>query len=96
MIFPTIHLNGTDGTVLRDAYTHAYEAVRAATTALADVPVNGRDYYPQGSHAGAAAYNEHSERVRHLTRIAEELHEIVSNIDEQMDARVRPSAARNP
>ena len=89
MLLPTIHLNGTDPQTLLDAYTAAYEAARTAATALADVPVNGRDYYLQGSLAWTAAYSEHSERVRHLLRIAEELHQIISHIDAEMDARRR-------
>ncbi len=87
MRLPTIHLNGTDPQTLLDAYTAAHEAVRAATTALDAIPVNARDYYPQGDRAAFDAYREHSERIRHLAALAEELHQVISHIDAEMDAR---------
>lgn len=89
MLLPTIHLNGTDPQTLHDAYSAAYEAVRAATTALDAIPVNARDYYPQGGRAATDAYREHSERIQQLVTLAENLHQIISHIDAEMDARRR-------
>lgn len=89
MLLPTIHLNGTDPQTLHDAYTTAYEAVRAATTALDAIPVNARDYYPQGDRAAFDAYREQSARIAQLAWIAEELHQVISHIDAEMDARRR-------
>ena len=44
---PTIHLNGTAFTTLRDEYAAAYDAIDKAMAALASATLNGRDYYPQ-------------------------------------------------
>lgn len=48
---PTIHLNGTSGTDLRDGYAAAYDAIEKAMQALAKAESNGRDFYPQGPDA---------------------------------------------
>jgi len=48
---PTIHLNGTGFTSLRDGYAAAYDAIDAAMKALGNAESNGRDFYPQGPEA---------------------------------------------
>jgi hypothetical protein len=48
---PTIHLNGTSFTDLRDGYAAAYDAIDKAIDALANAESNGRDFYPQGPDA---------------------------------------------
>ena len=44
---PTIHLNGTGFTTLRDEYAAAYDAIDKAIDALAAATCNGRDF-PNG------------------------------------------------
>jgi len=48
---PTIHLNGTGFTDLRDGYAAACDAIDKAIDALAKAESNGRDFYPQGPDA---------------------------------------------
>jgi len=48
---PTLHLNGTSKTDLRDGYAAAYDAINNAIDALAKAESNGRDFYPQGPDA---------------------------------------------
>jgi hypothetical protein len=48
---PTIHLNGTSFTDLRDGYAAAYDAIEEAMEALGKAESNGRDFYPQGPEA---------------------------------------------
>jgi hypothetical protein len=56
---PTIHLNGTGFTDLRDGYAAAYDAIDKAIDALAKAELNGRDFYPQ---APGAYYQARAER----------------------------------
>ena len=44
---PTIHLNGTGATTLRDEYAAAYDAIGKAVDALVAATCNGRDF-PNG------------------------------------------------
>ena len=55
---PTIHLNGTGFTDLRDGYAAAYDAIDKAIDALANAELNGRDFYPQGPDAYYQARQE--------------------------------------
>jgi len=89
VILPTIHLNGTDPQALREGYVAAAEAVRAAISALEAVPLNGRDYYPQGDAAYGVAFREHGNRVWALTEVYREMHQIIDHIDEAIEARRR-------
>ena len=63
---PTIHLNGTSGTTLRDEYAAAYDAIGAAMHALVNATLHGRDFYPQGSEA---YYQARKERVEALSKL---------------------------
>jgi hypothetical protein len=63
---PTIHLNGTGFTTLRDEYAAAYDAIDKAINALADATLNGRDYYPQPE---GAYYQARSERDAALDQL---------------------------
>lgn len=56
---PTVHLNGTGFTDLRDGYAAAYDAIDKAIDALAKAELNGRDFYPQ---APGAYYQARDER----------------------------------
>jgi hypothetical protein len=55
---PTVHLNGTGFTDLRDGYAAAYDAIDKAMDALAKAELNGRDFYPQGPDAYYQARKE--------------------------------------
>lgn len=55
---PTIHLNGTGFTTLRDEYAAAYKAIDKAIDALADATLNGRDFYTQAPGAYHQARDE--------------------------------------
>ena len=58
---PTIHLNGTGFTDLRDSYAAAHDAIDKAIDALAKAELNGRDFYPQGPDAYSQARKERDE-----------------------------------
>lgn len=82
MIKPTIHLNGSPASSLRDGYMEAFEAVRKAQEALQTrTSPHGRDYYPQGSHALEGAIGEHYSRVQRLSEISSELLELAEHCD---------------
>lgn len=65
---PTIHLNGTGFTTLRDEYAAAYDAINKAIDALAAATMNGRDYYPQPA---GAFYKARDERQAALDKLSE-------------------------
>jgi hypothetical protein len=65
---PTVHLNGTSFTDLRDEYAAAYDAIDKAIDALAAATMNGRDYYPQGADA---FYQARDERQAALDKLRE-------------------------
>ena len=60
---PTIHLNGSSADALLDGWIEAQEALRGAGKTLERLPVNARDYYPQGP----AAYGEVVARLQEMT-----------------------------
>jgi hypothetical protein len=65
---PTIHLNGTGFTTLRDEYAAAYDAIDKAIDTLAAATLNGRDYYPQPE---GAYYQARDERQAALDKLRE-------------------------
>ena len=65
---PTIHLNGTGFTTLRDGYVDAYKAIDKAIDALVKAELNGRDFYPQGPDA---FYKARDERQAALDKLRE-------------------------
>lgn len=86
-ILPTIHLNGSSPERLRDDYSTARNAVRAALRAVESIDFNGRDYYPQGPNAFRLAQLAHESRCNNLLAVARELEEIELHIQDQIDAR---------
>lgn len=82
---PTIHLNGTDGAVLRDTYRAAHDAMRVAMTALSDAAPNERDYYVQTPNGFSDARKQHEARVAALQKIDDELTEILCAIEDHLD-----------
>jgi UDP-N-acetylmuramyl pentapeptide synthase len=73
---PTIHLNGTGFTTLRDEYAAAYDAIDKAIDALAATTANGRDFYPQGADA---YYRHRDERQAALDKLRE-AHQYVGEV----------------
>lgn len=73
MIFPTVHLNGTNRGVLIEQLLAARDAVNNAMEALRNAAPNGRDYYPQGSRMIYQATDEHVARMLKLEEVHREL-----------------------
>jgi hypothetical protein len=65
---PTVHLNGTGFTDLRDGYAAAYDAIDKAIDALGKAELNGRDFYPQGPDAYYQARKERNEAFENLSK----------------------------
>ena len=80
---PTIHLNGTGFTTLRDEYAAAYDAIDKAIDALAAATMNGRDYYPQGADAFYKARDERQAALNKLREAHEYVGEMLAGICDQ-------------
>jgi hypothetical protein len=80
MIFPTIHLNGTNAQDLLEDQLKAMNAIRNAIQALQNAGPNGRDYYPQGSQAFQHAQEEHEQRLLVLRNVLAELETIAEHV----------------
>ena len=63
---PTIHLNGTGASTLRDEYNKVRMAAVATASALADATCNARDFYPQAPGAFQQAQADRREMFRLL------------------------------
>lgn len=84
MTLPTIHLNGTSPDRLIADLCAASSALDAAYEALKQTAPNGRDWYPQGPAAMAAAEAEHMSRLRRVDEVKKEVDELTFAIS-QMD-----------
>ena len=82
MQLPTIHLNGTSKARLIEGLCNAAAALDAAYNALKQTAPNGRDYYPQGPAALAQAEKEHSDRLRRVDAVKDEVDKLTVAIDE--------------
>lgn len=82
--FPTIHLNGTGFTTLRDEYAAAYDAIGKARDALAAATLNGRDYYPQAAGAYHQARAERDQALASLSEAHQYVAEMLAGICDQM------------
>ncbi len=80
---PTIHLNGTGFTTLRDEYAAAYDAIEKAMEALAAATLNGRDYYPQEPGAYYKARAERDEALDKLRDASIYVGEMLAGICDQ-------------
>lgn len=76
MIKPSIHLNGTSHTNLREPYAEAYRALRLAEEALMHTRPHPRDYYPQGEEAITTALHEHEQRLRLIKKLLDDMREL--------------------
>jgi hypothetical protein len=83
LVIPTIHLNGTAYGDLFEQVMTAREALEAAIRALDQMSPNGCDYYLQGDVAIMEASSQHSDRIRAVEKVAEELYEIAIGISDQ-------------
>ena len=81
---PTIHLNGTGATTLRDEYMAAYTAINSAISLLLATTCNARDFYPQGQDAYYKARDERIEAVSKLREAHAYVGEILMGIADQM------------
>ncbi len=81
---PTLHLNGTGRTTLRDEYAAAYDAMEKARNAFASTTLNGRDYYPQGSDAYYQARRERDAAMESLDAAITYVGEMLMGICDQM------------
>lgn len=92
---PTVHMNGTSADYLIEQLKNAYQAINVAVRALAEASPNGRDYYPQGLDAVQEAIRQHRLRMAKLDSVREELIEIVSGVQDQIDV-IERARRRNP
>ena len=80
---PTIHLNGTGFTTLRDEYAAASDAINKAIDALAAATMNGRDYYPQPNGAFYKACDERQAALNKLFEAHQYVSEMLEGICDQ-------------
>ena len=80
---PTIHLNGTSFTDLRDGYAAAYDAIDKAMEALGNAELNGRDFYPQGPDAYYQARKERDTAFDQLRAAQQYVGEMLAGICDQ-------------
>jgi hypothetical protein len=80
---PTIHINGTSFTDLRDGYAAAYDAIEKAMEALGNAELNGRDFYPQGPDAYYQARKERDEAFDKLRATQQYVGEMLMGICDQ-------------
>jgi hypothetical protein len=80
---PTIHLNGTGFTTLRDEYAAAYDAIDKAMDALVKAELNGRDFYPQGPDAFYKARDERQAALDKLREAHQYVGEMLAGICDQ-------------
>ena len=80
---PTIHLNGTGYTTLRDEYAAAYDAIDKAIEALVSATHNARDYYPQSADAYYKARDERVEAISKLREAHQYVGEMLMGICDQ-------------
>jgi hypothetical protein len=80
---PTVHLNGTSFTDLRDGYAAAYDAIDKAIDALVNAEHNGRDFYPQGPDAYSQARKERDQAFDQLRAAQEYVGQVLIGICDQ-------------
>lgn len=90
LLAPLIHLNGSSAVNLLVGYGDASAALRKALDTLYACAPNARDYYPQGDTAYRQAAAEHEKRIRAVDSVLGEIEMIVENINEQVEARLKP------
>jgi len=81
---PTLHLNGTGKTTLRDEYAAAYAAIDHAIRVFGEATCNARDFYPQSADAYYQARDERREALGHLLAAKDYIGRILEGICDQM------------
>lgn len=87
MLFPTIHLNGTDPQVLLKKLEEAAMAINTAMEALQAAAPHGRDYYPQGDDVFFVAQREHIERQASLEKVSRDVEKLAWHVQDQIDVK---------
>jgi hypothetical protein len=72
---PTVHLNGTSGESLIQQRLDIVQALVEVEEAIGQAWPHGRDYYPQGPDALAAAQQVWKERVKVVADLRDEINE---------------------
>jgi|TARA_R110000824_G_scaffold199750_1_gene383736 hypothetical protein len=72
---PIVHLNGTSGESLVEQRLDIVEALVEVEKAIGQAWPHGRDFYPQGPDALAAAQQVWKERVRVVADLRDEINE---------------------
>lgn len=82
MEIPTIHLNGSSRNTLIEQYKAEYKAVDTALEVLRSNRVlHARDYYVQKDQfAFAKAVEQHSNRIKALTSVRDDLYTILEKL----------------
>lgn len=97
MILPTIHLNGSDPTVLLAKLENAARALDEAVGALQAAAPHGRDYYPQNSEFGpevfSVAQREHIERQAALNTVLGDIEKLAWHVQDAIDAKAKRRAS---
>jgi hypothetical protein len=88
-VAPSVHLNGSDGKLLEKMHENALYTVDKALNEVMELCPEGRDFYPQGPGAYELARKQHKDRVKRLMAVRDELLEILDNIRDQNEARLR-------
>ena len=81
---PTLHLNGTGATTLRDEYAAAYDAIEQAIRTLGDATSNARDFYPQGPNAYWLHRKERDEAFVKLREVQSYIEALLTGICDQL------------
>lgn len=87
MIYPVVHTNGTDPSVLLKNYLDAAAACQEALDLLEACAPNVRDHYVQSTEAMVTASAEHVIRVQKLISIKVELRALAEHVQQQVDNR---------
>ncbi len=90
LVAPTVHLNGSSGGSLFEAYIEAIDALNKARDIMIDTSPHLRDYYVSSDpNAFNKARDQHIERQGKIRMVIDELTELAANVQDQMDARKR-------
>jgi len=81
---PSIHLNGTGATTLREEYANAYEALNKAVEAFVNTTCNARDFYVQDQGAFDKARHERAEALEQLRKSQHYVGSVLMGICDQM------------
>ena len=82
IIKPHINLNGTSAEALKDQYLEAYHKLDHAVDALRMAVPHGRDYKSLEEYT--VARNEHSERIKQVQAIRDQMYELAIHADEHV------------